>query len=78
MEYSYSVMNGKLKEVFERASKLPESQQEELAAVILQELESEAKWQALFDSSEPLLKKLAEEAAEDYRAGRTEPLEDSL
>jgi hypothetical protein len=68
-------MNSKLKEVLEAVLRLPERDQEELAAVILQELEDEAKWDAAFEASQPQLKHLAEEALEDYRAGRTEPLD---
>ncbi len=71
-------MNSKLKDAFEEASKLPEDEQEALAAIILMEIESERKWQELFDASPELLKKLSEEAEEEYRAGRTEPLEDLL
>ena len=68
-------MNNKLKEVFDAAARLPEKQQEELAEVIRTELESEAKWDELFAKSQPQLKRLAEEAAEEYRTGRTEPLD---
>jgi aspartate/glutamate racemase len=68
-------MNSKLKEVFEMVSRLPEKDQEELAAVILQELKDEARWDAAFEASQPQLKRLAEEALEEYRAGRTEPLD---
>jgi hypothetical protein len=67
-------MNSKLKEVMEAISRLPERDQEELAAVILQELEDEAKCDAAFEASQPQLKRLGEEALEEYRAGRTEPL----
>jgi aspartate/glutamate racemase len=68
-------MNTKLKEVLEAVSRLPERDQEELAAVILQELEDESRWEAAFEASQPQLKRLAEEAVEEYRAGRTEPLD---
>jgi hypothetical protein len=68
-------MNSKLKEVIDAVCRLSDKDQEELAYVILEELESEAKWQALFEASKPQLKRLAEEADEEYRAGRTEPLD---
>ncbi|HSP56664.1 MAG TPA: hypothetical protein VLS25_13875 [Dehalococcoidia bacterium] len=72
-------MNTRLKEVMNKISRLPEADQERLAAVIEEELEDEARWQAAFDESRPQLRRLAEEAREDYRAGRTEPLDpDSL
>jgi hypothetical protein len=68
-------MNSKLKEVMEAVSRLPEKDQEELAAVILQEIEDEAKWDRTFEGSQPQLKRLAENALEEYRAGGTEPLD---
>ena len=70
-------MNTKLTKVLEAVSRLPERDQEELAAVILQELEDEVRWEAAFEASQPQLKRLAEEALEEYRAGRTEPLDPS-
>lgn len=75
MAYPKSEMNAKLQEVIDKVSKLPEREQEELAEIFLEGLESEAKWQALFESSQPQLERLAEKVAEDYRAGRTEPLD---
>ena len=72
-------MNTRLKEVMNKISRLSEADQERLAAVIEEELEDEARWQVAFDASRPQLRRLAEEAREDYRAGRTEPLDpDSL
>ena len=44
------------------------------AAGTPQELDDEAKWEAAFEASQPQLKRLAEEALEEYRAGHTEPL----
>jgi hypothetical protein len=40
----------------------------------MQELEDEAKWDAAFEASQTQLKRPAEEALEEYRAGLTEPL----
>ena len=44
--------------------KLPEKEQDTLAAWILEELESERKWNKLFAESEDLLAQLADEALE--------------
>lgn len=68
-------MNAKLKEAMDAIAQLPESEQEELAEAILLELRTAAKWDASFDQSQDLLKRLSEEAMEEYRAGKTEPLE---
>lgn len=69
-------MNTKLKRAFEKASKLPDADQEQLAAIIEFELEDEAKWDSAFAGSRPQLQRLAEEALEEYRSGRTEPADD--
>jgi aspartate/glutamate racemase len=68
-------MNAKLKEAIEALSRLPEDEQEELAQVILLEIETADKWDASFARSQDLLQRMAEEAMEEYRAGETEPLD---
>jgi len=55
-------------------AKLPESEQETLAAILLEEIASEQRWSDSFAKSEDLLEKLAAEALEEHAAGRTEPL----
>jgi hypothetical protein len=64
-----------LEQVMTEASKLPENEQEALAAWILTELESERRWDDLFSRSQDLLARMAEEARQEYRAGLTEPLD---
>ena len=64
-----------LKQAFEAASKLPEDEQNALAALILEEVEAEGEWQKSFKASQGQLGKLAEEALEDHRKGRTRPLD---
>ena len=72
-------MTRSLEEAFAEPAKLPETEQEALAAWILEELASERRWQDAFARSADLLDKLADEAIADYRAGKTEPLDpDSL
>jgi hypothetical protein len=71
-------MTKALKKAFEAASKLPEVEQDALAAAILEELESERRWDELFQRSADTLSKLAKEALTEDRAGRTRPLEDLL
>ncbi len=64
-----------LKTAFKEASRLPEVEQNALAAWLLDELHSEAKWQSAFADSEDVLSKLADEALEEKREGRTRRLD---
>ncbi len=59
----------------EEINKLPERDQEALAAWILDELASERKWTQLFAASEDLLAQMADEALAEHRAGKTLPLD---
>ena len=68
-------MTKALKKAFEAASHLPDADQDELAAAILEELEAEERWDAAFAHSQDALARLADEALEEHRAGRTEPLD---
>ena len=69
-------MNQLLQQAFERASELPEEEQDRFARFLLAELESEQQWADLFarPESEDLLERLADEAVSEHRAGRTRPL----
>jgi hypothetical protein len=64
-----------LEKVIAEASKLPDEEQNAFAAWALAELESERRWDDLFARSQDVLSRLADEAHEDYLAGRTEPLD---
>ena len=64
-----------LKEVFDEASKLPESEQDALAAAIRAEMEADAAWETLLSVSGKALETLADEAVAEHRAGRTRPLD---
>ncbi|MDO8617203.1 MAG: hypothetical protein Q7T33_15960 [Dehalococcoidia bacterium] len=68
-------MNNALKQAFEAASRLPEPDQEQLAAVILEELAADKRWRAALAESLPALDRLADEALAEYREGGTEPLD---
>ena len=63
-----------LKKAFEEAAKMTEADQDRFAAQVLQELADDAKWEASFAASAAQLEKLAAEALEEYKAGRTEEL----
>jgi len=64
-----------LEKAFKEAARLPEVDQNALAKWVLGELHSEARWQRAFAESEDILEKLADEALEDKRNGRTTPLD---
>lgn len=64
-----------LERAFTEAAKLPEQEQDALAAAILEELESERRWDELFERSGDVLSELAEEALAEHRAGRTRELD---
>ena len=65
-----------LQRAFEKASQLPDEEQDDFARFMLAELESEQRWAELFNrpESEDFLERLAAEALAAHRAGRTQPL----
>ena len=72
-------MTKALERAFEVASLLPDQEQEELAAAILDEIEAERRWDASLATSQDALKRLADEALAEHQAGKSEPLNpDSL
>jgi len=64
-----------LERVIAEAAKLTEDEQEAFAAFMLEELESERRWDDLFARSQDLLARMAEEARREHRAGLTQPLD---
>ena len=64
-----------LKRAFELAQGLPDKEQDALAALIIDEMASDRRWQEAFDKSTDALDRLAEEALAEYRAGETLPLD---
>jgi len=68
-------MTKALKKAFEAASRLPDRDQDELAAAILEELTADERWEAAFAESQEALKLLADEALKEHRARRTEALD---
>ena len=65
-----------LQQAFYKAAELPEDRQEAFARFLLAELESERHWDELFSrpESEAFLERMASEAREAHRAGKTEML----
>ena len=64
-----------LKKAFQEASKLPVVDQNALAKWLIQELESEKKWEIIFAESEDILDRLADKAIKAYKRGKTKPLD---
>ncbi len=59
-----------LTQAIEKIHALPPSEQDAIAAVILDELADEERWSAAFDRSQNQLAKLAEKARQDVQARR--------
>lgn len=55
--------------------KLPDEEQDAIAAVIMAELESERQWDNAFETSRAELDQLAEEALKEYSDNKTELLD---
>jgi hypothetical protein len=73
-----ALMTNSLQEAFKRASALPDEQQEALAAIMLEEIAAEKRWEEAFAGSQDVLEKLANEALEEHRRGETEDLDELL
>ncbi|PSB11290.1 hypothetical protein C7B76_23420 [filamentous cyanobacterium CCP2] len=58
-----------------RLQTLPESEQDAIAAMILEEIEDDRRWDGSFARSPNLLAKLAASAMAEYRAGETQELD---
>ena len=57
------------------AAQLPEEEQDALVAILLEEMESKERWSALFADSPNLLERMANEAIQDFQAGRVQPID---
>ncbi len=58
-----------------QAQKLSPEEQDVVAALILEEIESEKRWDELFAGSQGQLARLAEQAIKEYKAGKTKPFD---
>ena len=63
-----------LAKAFREAEKLPPEEQDRLAAAILEEMESDRRWDEAFAASQDALGRLAERARQEYADGESEPL----
>ena len=72
-------MTQQLTAAIERAKNLPIQDQNAIADLIMNELDSESRWDELFAKSPDLLSRMAAEALAEHSAGKTIPLDpDSL
>ena len=69
-----------LQRAFERATELPQEEQDKFARFLLTELESEQRWAELFrhPKSEDLLARLADDALMAHRTRQTKPLDGNV
>jgi len=62
-----------LEKAFEVATKLPPDQQDAVAAIVLDEISSEQRWDEAFAKSQSIIYALAQDALREYVAGKTTP-----
>jgi hypothetical protein len=59
-----------LQEAFAQMEKLPETEQDAIASLVLEELADEARWQEAFARSQDQLASMAAKVRDDIREGR--------
>jgi len=64
-----------LEQALDKLRDLPEPDQDSIARLVLDELESERRWDSLFDKSPEKLAKLADKAWREHEAGASQPLD---
>ncbi|MBD2410624.1 hypothetical protein FACHB389_17570 [Nostoc calcicola FACHB-389] len=67
-----------LEQAIARVKQLPETEQDAIAALILEELEDEARWDKAFAQSHDVLAELAAAALAEDQAGKTQELDPEL
>ncbi len=63
-----------LEEAMSAVAKLPDQDQDALAAILLEEIASEKRWEKSFAQSQNALAELAADALDEKAAGRTRPM----
>lgn len=63
-----------LERALEQVARLPASEQDALAVIVLEELATEQRWTDSFAKSQTQLATLAAEALAEFNAGQTKPL----
>ena len=60
-----------LEKAYARITQLPDTDQDTIATLILEELDSEEQWDKQFSASADVLSRLAQRALSEHRAGKT-------
>ncbi|HEV7485955.1 MAG TPA: hypothetical protein VGQ65_09750 [Thermoanaerobaculia bacterium] len=68
-------MTNLLDEAYAAAKKLPEEEQQAIGAVLLAEIEDNRRWDELLAQPSEVIERMADQALEHYRLGRTLPLD---
>ena len=63
-----------LETAFEKASLLPEIEQNRFAKILISEIQAEKEWDLLFSESEDILEQMADDALNDFKNNSTKPL----
>ena len=64
-----------LERAFAEAAKLSDVEQNAIAKWLIEELTAERKWEEAFANSQDVLDRLADEALEEDKKGKTEPMD---
>ena len=64
-----------LQRAFAEAAKLSDVEQNAIAKWLIEELTAERKWEEAFANSQDVLDRLADEALEEDKKGKTEPMD---
>jgi hypothetical protein len=64
-----------LEQALSKAQELPEEEQDAIARLVIDEIESDRRWDELFARSPEKLSKLADQAWAEHQAGRGEELD---
>jgi hypothetical protein len=64
-----------LQQALAKAQALPEAEQDAIAQIVIDEIESERRWDALFAKSPEKLRKLADRAWAEHEAGGSQELD---
>lgn len=68
-------MSKLLDEAYAAAKELPEAEQEALGVLLLAEIDSDRRWDELLAQPSDVIERMADQALEHHRLGRTLPLD---
>jgi hypothetical protein len=67
-----------LKEAVDKLQALPAPEQDAIARMVLEEIESERRWDELFERTSDQFARLADRAWAEHEAGQSEPLDPDM